>query len=333
MAEWLYEAGIGEERAALVEDGAIVEARIEPERETARAGAIIGAKLSEITAGGRCGKLTIDNGEEALIEPAPTGVTEGASLFVKIARERIVENWGVKLAKAKHRPEADEARAALSLRQQLSATGHSVRDLASHHPDTLEEAGWYELLEQARSGVVRFSGGALRISLTPAMTVIDVDGALPPAELAVAGARAGGGAIRRFGIAGSIGIDLPTLEAKGDRQAAAAALDETLPRPFERTAVNGFGFLQIVRRHARPSLLELAQSGDAGFATCALLRRAERSKGKGDRTISAHPAIIGYLENKPEWLAALERRLGAGVKLQSHPAIALHSGEISATHP
>ena len=29
MAEWLYEAGIGEARAALIEDGVIIEARIE----------------------------------------------------------------------------------------------------------------------------------------------------------------------------------------------------------------------------------------------------------------------------------------------------------------
>ncbi|PTS80314.1 ribonuclease, partial [Sphingomonas sp. HMWF008] len=32
MAEWLYETGIGESRAALVADGTIVEARIELDR-------------------------------------------------------------------------------------------------------------------------------------------------------------------------------------------------------------------------------------------------------------------------------------------------------------
>ena len=33
MAEWIYEAGIGEARAALIENGEIVEARIEREHE------------------------------------------------------------------------------------------------------------------------------------------------------------------------------------------------------------------------------------------------------------------------------------------------------------
>ena len=37
MAEWLYEEGIGEARAALIEKGRIVEALIEREGEAARA--------------------------------------------------------------------------------------------------------------------------------------------------------------------------------------------------------------------------------------------------------------------------------------------------------
>ena len=47
LAEWLYEAGIGEARAALVDDGAIVEARIERESEGPRVGAIVAARLIE----------------------------------------------------------------------------------------------------------------------------------------------------------------------------------------------------------------------------------------------------------------------------------------------
>ena len=54
MAEWLYEAGIGEARAALVADGRIVEARIEREGEGPRIGAILEARLAEP------GKLVLD---------------------------------------------------------------------------------------------------------------------------------------------------------------------------------------------------------------------------------------------------------------------------------
>ena len=134
-----------------------------------------------------------------------------------------------------------------------------------------------DLLDEARSGIVSFPGGELRVSLTPAMTLIDVDGQLPPAELAVAGARAAADAIRRHGVGGSIGIDLPTNEGKAARQAAAEAVDVILPKPFERTAVNGFGFLQIVRPRAHASLFELA-ADRAPFEARALLRAARRGK-------------------------------------------------------
>jgi hypothetical protein len=47
LAEWLYEAGIGEARAAQIEDDHIIEARIEREGERPRVGAIIAGRLIE----------------------------------------------------------------------------------------------------------------------------------------------------------------------------------------------------------------------------------------------------------------------------------------------
>ena len=119
--------------------------------------------------------------------------------------------------------------------------------------DELGCAGWSDLIDEARGGLVQFDGGELRISVTPAMTLIDVDGYLDPQELAIRGAGEAAKAIRRLDIGGSIGIDLPTSGSKAARQAAAAAIDAHLPQPFERTAVNGFGFVQIVRPRSRAS--------------------------------------------------------------------------------
>ena len=45
MPEWLIERGIGETRAALIEDGEIVEARIELDGVDIAAGTIIAARL------------------------------------------------------------------------------------------------------------------------------------------------------------------------------------------------------------------------------------------------------------------------------------------------
>jgi hypothetical protein len=162
------------------------------------------------------------------------------------------------------------------------------------------------------------------------MTLFDVDGALPPAELAIAGAAAAARAIRRFGIGGSIGIDLPTLGSKTERQAAAEAVDAILPQPFERTAVNGFGFLQIVRRRDRVSLPELIRADLAGAAARALLRKAERTSGAGERILAAAPPVIARLESQREWIEQLERRIGASIVLRADPALALSAGHVQA---
>ena len=60
-----------------------------------------------------------------------------------------------------------------------------------------------------------------------------------------------------MGLAGNIGVDLPTMNNKDERTIAAAQFDKVLPQPFERTAVNGYGFIQIIRKKERPSLMEV----------------------------------------------------------------------------
>lgn len=332
MAEWLYEAGIGEARAALVEDGEIVEALIEIESDAPRAGAVMEARLIRQLIAGRRGILALDGGGEALLEPLPPGLTEGGKLIVEIVREAIPEAGRAKLAKARAAPGADP-RPGPDLASRLAASGTPVARLGAHGPNRLEIAGWSELIEEAASGEITFPGGALRISLTPAMTLIDVDGPIPPAELAVAGAHASARAIRRLGIAGSIGIDLPTVASKAERQAAAAAFDAVLPQPFERTAVNGFGFLQIVRRRERASLPELIQGDPAAAAARALLRRAERTPGAGTRTLIAAPSVIAIIGAHEDWQAALARRIGASVALRPDPALAISAGHVQTDHP
>jgi ribonuclease G len=305
LAEWLYEEGIGESRAILVEDGQIVAAAIE--LPGLRAGAIVEAKLASAA-----GLAILDDGIEASVSPLP-GVTEGARFRAEVVREAIPEPGRPKPPKL--RPTDLPLRDGPDLCERIGRPG------PSHGTDRFEAAGWSELLEEAVSGEIAFEGGALRMSLTPAMTLFDVDGSLPPAALAEAGAAAAARAIRRFGLAGSIGIDLPTLP-KDQRQAAARAVDALLPQPFERTAVNGFGFLQIVRRRERPSLPELLQADPVGAAARALLRRAERLTGAV--TLHAAPALIRRLGD--DWLATLARRVGGTVSLREEAGLAISAG-------
>jgi hypothetical protein len=324
LADWIVEAGIGEARAALVEEGAIVEALIELE-EGVRAGGVVPAQLTSLLVPGRRGIVRLESGAEAVLEPLPPGLTEGARLLVEIVREAIPEAGRAKLPKV--RAHAGPAAAAPTLAERLGTAPVSA---AAPGPDRLEQAGWSELLDAAASGHIPFAGGRLRMSLTPAMTLFDVDGALPPRELACAGAAAAARAVRRFGLAGSIGIDLPTLASKADRQAAAAAFDAYLPPPFERTGVNGFGFLQIVRRKLRPSVPEIVQGDPPGAAARALLRLAERS-GAGARTIVAPLAVAARIEARPDWQARLARALGGAVSLRADPALHMFGGHVE-TH-
>ncbi|HYI64456.1 MAG TPA: ribonuclease [Allosphingosinicella sp.] len=310
MAEWLYEEGIGENRAILVEGGMILEAAIE--LPGLRAGAVVPARLASVA-----GIATLEDGTEIMVAPLPPGLSEGAAFHAEIVREAMMEPGRPKPPKVRATDLA--ARPGPSLAERIG----NPPPLGAVGPDRFEESGWSELLEQAETGEIEFAGGALRMSLTPAMTLFDVDGSLPPTELAEAGAEAAARTILRFGIAGSIGIDLPTLPREG-RQAAAAAVDRVLPQPFERSAVNGFGFLQIVRRRVRPSLPELVRADPVSAAARALLRRAGRVG--GPVTIHAAPRVIAAIEARPDWLAALARLTGGGAALLARPGLAISAG-------
>jgi hypothetical protein len=322
LPEWLVEQGIGETRAALVEESQIIEARIELDAMLP-AGSIVEAKLISVGFSGRNGTALVQDGSEYLLPMVPRGVTEGATISVQVTRPAIPgpEPWKRALAKVS----SEEPKSSGPLAQRLRSGGAVVRELpCPAAKDELGEAGWNDVIEEARTGHAGFAGGSLGLFPTPAMTLIDVDGILPASELMLRGAEAAAGAIRRLDIGGSIGIDLPTVAGKEARKAAADLVDSILPQPFERTAINGFGFLQIVRPRSRPSLLEIF-SDRPGAEARALLRRGV-FEGSGGKRLVAPPAVIAVLESKPEWLDAFGRQIGGAVDLRADPALPMSGG-------
>ena len=319
MAEWLIEDGIGETRAVLVEGGRIVEARVEL-KGVVPAGTVIAARLVNVGLSGRNAVARDESGQEYLLPYAPKGISEGRTLAIEVTRSVFpgTEPWKRPLARISE----GVPQAIPPLADRLGGTL-----VAFPSPgDALEQAGWSDLLDEARSGTVDFAGGSLRISPTPAMTLIDVDGALPPDELALRGAAAAARTIARLGIGGSIGIDLPTTRGKAARLAQDAALDAHLVPPFERTGVNGFGFVQIVRPRRGPSLVELAQDS-ASFESRALMRRAARSTGA--IRLAVHPALIVAIS--ADWLERLGRQVGGTVTLRADPGLAMSGGHAEPT--
>lgn len=306
MAEWLFEAGIGEARAALVVDGAIVAARIE----------VPGLRLGSVVEGRLVARdrVALADGSELLLDGA-AGVSEGAAIRVEVTRELIPEPGRAKLARC--RVSDAPLGAGPDLRARLTASGHRLREVRAHEADALEAAGWSEVLDEAMTGEIAFPGGALRLSPTPAMALFDVDGSGDLGALAVAAATAVGQAIERLDIGGSIGVDFPSVQGRELRQAVAAAIDAALPQPFERTALNGFGFLQIVRPRPRASLVDVLRSDPVGAAARAALRSLERTPPGAPLAMRLPVAVKARIESAPGWLAELTRRTGRLAQLES----------------
>ena len=316
MAEWLVEEGIGESRAICLHHGEIVAARLDWPG-TLVAGHVENAQLIARMKGVARGTALFGNGEEALVDRLPPAASEGATLRLEVLRSAIAEKGRLKRAQARptdalpcHMP---------SLARCLNAEGRNVR-IVHRFPAACD---WNGLWLEARSGEIAFSGGSLILAPTPAMTLIDVDGM--PGELAKKAIPAISAAIARFDIGGSIGLDFPTIQDKAGRRAIDQALADALADfPHERTAMNGFGFVQIVCRLARPSLLQHLQSAPASAAARLLLRHAERVEEPGTILLRCRSQVAERL--RPEWLDELRRRTGRDLRVEKDDTLALEGG-------
>ncbi len=317
MAEWIVEHGIGEDRAILLHGGQIVAARLYC-HGTLAAGHVAEATLSSRTAGSKRGTVRFPGGEEALISGLPASSREGAAIRCRISRAAIAERGRYKLAQAV--PDDAGLQDASSLESQLQIGGHSAKVVRS-----FPEGDWEELWLEAWQGEVEFSGGTLVFDNTAAMTLIDIDGDDDARALAANAVTPIARAIGRFDLSGSIGIDFPTLPVKAERKAIDAAIAASLDHwPHERTAMNGFGFVQLVARCERPSLLQQIQYARPAAAARLLLRKAEHIAETGALLLTCHPAVSAHLN--ATWLAELTRRTGREVRIETKPDIALEAG-------
>jgi hypothetical protein len=317
LPEWLVESGIGEERALLVDGAEVIAARLDWPGDLS-AGQVEDAVLVHFDPARRRGTVRFANGEEALADRLPAASREGAPLRLEVTRPAIAERGRLKRAQA--RPSEAAPRPAPTLVEALSQAAQPVRTVRR-----FPLGAWEGVWSEAWSGEVAFAGGTLLFAVTPAMTMIDIDGSALPAALTQAAVEPLVRALRRFDLGGSIGIDFPSLARKQDRRAVDDALTAALAAwPHERTAMNGFGFVQLVARLERPSLLHRLTLSRAGAAARMLLRRAEMTEQPGALLLTAHPAVAGQLS--PAWLAELERRTGRPAHLATNPALALDGG-------
>ena len=292
---WLDDAP-GERRAALVEDGQFVEIYIQRDRHFV-VGEVGSARVDSKTRTGAY--LTTEDGRQMFVRRG-TGLAEGSKAIYQITREAIAEPGLVKLAEAQLidalpsvLPTAESLWA-----ERLNTAGAQVRSSAD-----ISDA-----FAPALAGSSQAGDAIISFQRTKAGLVFDIDGTGDPMAINIAAAREIARLLRLYQVGAMVMIDFIAVESKQDRQAIADAFRDAStddPRPFETTAVNGFGMMQVVRARPRPSVLDIlfgtriAALSDETQALW-LLREASKSSGFGARTITAPPPVATLLSS-PEW--------------------------------
>lgn len=294
MAETFRRRLIGETRFATAQAGRLLAMRIEREGDGAQAGARLRARLAK-KRGGR-GIAILPGGEELLVQPWPAGVSEGATVELDVTRAAWREPGRERLAKA--RPAQGNA----------PAPTPPARD---DWPESLDEQ-WDAAFDAAELGIWPFAGGRLLFSPTPAFLAIDVDG--EGEGLSGRALDALARTIRLWGLGGGIVIDLPHAD-RAERQQATAAFDAAMAGlHFERTAINGFGLMQVVMRRTGPSVLERARLDRAGSDAVRLIESATRDRGTGPMRLATRPEVARWIAARPALLPALARAIGRPVE-------------------
>jgi ribonuclease G len=328
MADIAFDEAPGEIRALLIEDGAPVEYHCRRALHAAL-GTIADARL--VSRQGPRSFLTLASGEELLL-PAPISESEGASIRVEIIRERLCGPGDVKMAVVR-RSDADLC--SISLADWRDA-------MAARSTRIISDSDAFDDVEAlALAGHVVSDGVTIWFERTKAGLVFDVDGVGDAFAANRIAAHEIARLLRLFQSGGAALVDFITLDSKAERLAVAAAFDEAStadPRAFERTAINGFGLMQIIRPRVCGSLLDtlfgrnrLSPSDES--SALALLRAASRSTGAGRRRCLVPPPVAALL-SQPRWqplVAEAARLAGASLDIVTDPS-APHYGHVHAEH-
>jgi hypothetical protein len=156
---------------------------------------------------------------------------------------------------------------------------------------------------------------------TKAGLVFDIDGIGDAFAINMVAATEIARLLRLYQVGAMVLIDFVSMDSKAQRTQIAEAFDAASvadPRPFERTAINGYGMMQVVRARPRPSVLDqlfgtrIAALSDETKAYW-LLRAVAQSTGFGTRTVTAQPDVATLLQSErwAAWRATAVRLAGA----------------------
>lgn len=305
MADAFLAEPLGEQRLAIMDNGRLRAMQLWRDGDPLAAGSVVDARLKR-----KLGTRGIAEsaGEELLVDPWPPGLTEGATVPLLITRAAWLEPGRDRIGKA--RPAGRAESLPFTPKRAIAAYGAQLRQ---DWPDDVA-AQWDDAWEAASLGRLAIAGGSLCLQPTAAFLAVDVDGAAPDV---VEAAKALAHAIRLFGLGGNIVMDLPAA-SKVERLAVGAAIVEAMAGlTYDKTAMNGYGLLQILVPRRHPSIVERAQLHRAASAAVALLAAAGHDTRTGPIRLRAAPGVIRWLESRPHLLAALARKIGRSVDLRA----------------
>ena len=308
LPEILRDDAPGERRAALVENGNIVEIHIQRDALWALGETGTG-RIDRKTPSGAY--VVTDEGQELLLR-SKIGDPEGARVTFQVSREAIAEPGRIKPAEIALR---DSGCAQPSQKDAL----WDVRLTAFAQP--VISASIADGFDIALSGQSQMGSVIISFQRTKAGLVFDVDGMGSAFDINQVAAAEIARLLRLYQVGAMVMIDFVSMEAKAQRTQIAEIFDTASRsdgRPFERTAINGYGLMQVVRARPRPSVLDhlfgtrVAALSDETQAYW-LLRAVAQSSGFGARTVTARPDVAALLESQKwaGWRTQAMRAAGA----------------------
>lgn len=312
LTELWRDDALGERRAARIEHGKIVEIHLQRDAHWVLGECGVGRVDRRTPAGAY---IVTDDGGELLLR-SKNGAAEGTRVAFEVTREAIAEPGRIKP------PE-------VLLRDALPADRLSKDVLWEQRLATFGMPGTAQTFDDsfdiAIAGYSQVGNVVISFQRTKAGLVFDVDGIGDAFAINRIAAEEIARLLRLYQVGAMVMIDFVSMEAKAQRAEIASIFDTASAldsRPFERTAINGYGLMQVVRARPRPSVLDhlfgtrIAALSDETQAYW-LLRSAACSSGFGVRTLTARPAVAHLLSSE-RWQplrAECARLTGAGVTI------------------
>ena len=302
----------GERRAAVVENGNIVEIHIQRDALWALGESGVG-RIDRKTPSGAY--VVADDGS-ALLLRGKTNALEGARVMFEVTREAISEPGRIKPPEIMLRDSAGHPLIGKDALwdARLASLGQSAIT-----------ASIAEGFDVAIAGQSQLGDVTISFQRTKAGLVFDIDGIGDAFAINLVAAREIARLLRLYQVGAMVLIDFVSMESKAQRTQIAEAFDAASvldPRPFERTAINGYGMMQVVRARPRPSVLDqlfgtrIAALSDETQAYW-LLRAVAQSSGFGARTVTTRPEVATLLQSErgATWRAQAVRLAGADMQV------------------